>query len=188
MTSAKVQIPRRDRFSAMICVLVRTAGTGFRTPTNAEGCPRKNISALSLAFDGKMCCSAPHHFCSGSWHGVAVKIGCSPLLKRKDLCLCSPSLQTCLAGGGGTETARGAGDASALGSVRWVPRSMPRPWRGQLRSFCPFLCNLSRKNDISKLNSFCSVSLYKYCVYTHTDTHTYTNTNPQTKLHVWSAD
>lgn len=137
VTSAKVQILRRDRFAAMICVLVRTGGTGFRTPTDAEGCPRKNISALFLAFDGKICCSAPHHFCLGSWHGVAVKIGCSPLLKRKDLCLCSPFLRTCLAGGGGSQTAQDGGEASALWSVL-VLRSMPRPWRGQRRSFYSF--------------------------------------------------
>lgn len=99
--------------------------------------PLKIISALFSAFDGEICCSAPQHFCSGAWHRVAVKIGRRPFLKRKHLCLRSPSLRTCLAGRGWHKTGPDGGEASAQWSVL-VPSLMLRPWRGQVRSFYPF--------------------------------------------------
>lgn len=158
---------------------------GLRMHASADRCPWKNISALFLALDGQLSCSAPHPSHSGSWHVMAVKTGCTPQTQEKDFCLCSPSLWTCLLVvavsrlNGMVETCQ-----SALGPVLLSSLLSPGGVSCLLASI-PSLCSLLRKSDKSKRGFSYIVPLYKYWVYTHTDTHIYTNTDPQTKLDVW---
>lgn len=130
-------------------------------------------------------CSSPFFFFFLSWHRTAVKnwlqsfTGENGLLSA--LPLCGPAwLVVAVFGWIGALQER-----SALGvCARAQLDAEAQEGTAVSLLFLLCVCDLA----ISKLGSFCIVSLYKYCVYTHTDTHTCTNTNPRTKLYEWRAD